>query len=82
MARVIPLAGLQRAGLRDAPHPARRPPPWGLAAGRRASLLFGAFAVVALWACFWADYHDARDSYFTIAMGHVLAEVPFLLRLL
>jgi hypothetical protein len=35
-----------------------------------------------LWLCFAADYATTRDVYFTVAMAHVLAEVPFLLRTL
>ncbi len=46
-------------------------------------LLVAAAAVVfTLWVCFTADYSTTRDVYFTVAMLHVLAEVPFLLRLL
>jgi len=41
------------------------------------------FAIVlVLWTSFIADYPVTRDVYFTVAMLHVLAEVPFLLRLL
>ena len=46
----------------------------------RSLLAAGAFVVVALWVCFLADYATTRDVYFTVAMAHVLAEVPFLLR--
>jgi hypothetical protein len=46
----------------------------------RALLAAGAFVVVLLWVCFLADYATTRDVYFTVAMAHVLAEVPFLLR--
>lgn len=42
----------------------------------------GAAIVVVLWGGFLADYPATRDIYFTVAMLHVLAEVPFLLRLL
>jgi hypothetical protein len=41
-----------------------------------------AVAVVLLWGAFLIDYSIARDIYFTVAMVHVLAEVPFLLRAL
>lgn len=37
-------------------------------------------AVLFLWAGFSIDYAMTRDVYFTIAMAHVLAEIPFLLR--
>ena len=46
----------------------------------RALLYAGAGVVVLLWLCFLADYPTTRDVYFTFAMAHVLAEVPFLLR--
>ena len=48
----------------------------------RALLYAGAGVVVLLWLCFLADYPTTRDVYFTFAMAHVLAEVPFLLRTL
>ncbi len=44
-------------------------------------LLFGAFVVVVLWICFSVEYATTREIYFTVAMLHVLAEVPFLLRM-
>jgi hypothetical protein len=47
----------------------------------RAMLTAGALVVVLLWVCFIADYGTTRDVYFTVAMAHVLAEVPFLLRM-
>jgi hypothetical protein len=42
----------------------------------------GAVIVLVLWGAFLADYPLTRNVYFTVAMLHVLAEVPFLLRLL
>ena len=45
-------------------------------------LVFAVVAVVALWLGFSLDYATTRDVYFTIAIGHVLAEAPFLLRML
>jgi hypothetical protein len=39
-------------------------------------------AVVVLWFGFSIDYSTTRDIYFTVAMAHVLAEAPFLLRML
>lgn len=45
-------------------------------------LTLGAFLVLVLWGCFLVDYATTRDVYFTVAMLHVLAEVPFLLRAL
>jgi len=44
-------------------------------------LLLSLVAVATLWFCFTADYQTTRDVYFMIATLHVLAEVPFLLRL-
>ncbi len=54
-------------------------------AWRRAVLgivVVGAVVMVVLWGAFLADYAITRDIYFTVATLHVLAEVPFLLRLL
>ncbi|WP_425614180.1 hypothetical protein NA78x_004041 [Anatilimnocola sp. NA78] len=45
-------------------------------------LAIGLLVVLVLWAGFAADYPLTRNIYFTVAMLHVLAEVPFLLRLL
>lgn len=42
----------------------------------------GAAIVLLLWGAFLTNYPATRDIYFTAAMLHVLAEVPFLLRLL
>ncbi|MDZ4819694.1 MAG: hypothetical protein SGJ20_12050 [Planctomycetota bacterium] len=53
---------------------------WRMVCG--AILAAGFFAVLGFWAGFIADYATTRDVYFTVAMLHVLAEVPFLLRLL
>jgi|GEM_PF-235988 len=49
---------------------------------RNAALIIGAVAVVILWFGFAADYTTTRDLYFTIAIAHVLAEAPFLLKTL
>lgn len=46
------------------------------------SLVFGAVAVIALWAGFSVDYTLTRDVYFAFAIGHVLAEFPFLVKML
>lgn len=48
----------------------------------RTLLVASAFCVVLLWFAFLADYPTTRDLYFTLAMAHVLAEAPFLLRML
>jgi hypothetical protein len=46
------------------------------------ALAFGVFAVLVLWVSFGVNFTTTRDIYFTIAIAHVLAEVPFLIRLL
>lgn len=50
-------------------------------------LVLGAVAIsllliVALWAGFTVDYTTTRDVYFAFAMAHVLAEFPFLIKML
>jgi hypothetical protein len=47
-----------------------------------ALLTLGILAVAMLWAGFVTDYTQTRDLYFTFAIAHVLAEAPFLLKLL
>jgi hypothetical protein len=46
------------------------------------ALVFGVFLVVVLWLGFTVDYATTRDVYFTVAIAHVLAEAPFLLKML
>lgn len=77
----IPLVGLSAAPwkLSDAPL-ARRSPVWKLALA--GVLVAGLLVVLGFWASFLADYPVTRDVYFTVALLHVLAEVPFLLRTL
>jgi multidrug resistance efflux pump len=56
----------------------RRSPKWrGIIIAIVAS---GAIVILALWACFLGNYSLTRDVYFTLAIAHVLAEFPFLLR--
>jgi hypothetical protein len=38
--------------------------------------------VFALWFGFAIDYTTTRDIYFAFAMAHVLAEFPFLIKML
>jgi hypothetical protein len=45
-------------------------------------LVCGIVVVVVLWASFLGNYGITRDVYFTVAIAHVLAEFPFLLRAL
>jgi len=47
-----------------------------------AALVFAVVVVVGLWFGFSIDYASTRDIYFTVAVAHVLAEAPFLLRML
>ncbi len=44
-------------------------------------LIFALVVVAALWFGFSIDYVTTRDVYFTVAIAHVLAEAPFLLRM-
>lgn len=46
------------------------------------TLLISLGLVIVLWVSFWVDYETTRRVYFTIAMFHVLAEVPLLLRMI
>ncbi len=59
---------------------ARRSAAWSR--GVRTFVACGVGLVALLWLAFLADYPVTRDIYFTAAMAHVLAEVPFLLRAL
>jgi hypothetical protein len=45
-------------------------------------LIGGLCAVAVLWFSFAANYTVTRDVYFALAMAHVLAEAPFLLRMI
>ena len=47
-----------------------------------AILVFGLLAIIVLFAGFSTNYTMTRDIYFTVAMAHVLAEAPFLLRMI
>jgi hypothetical protein len=47
-----------------------------------AALGLGVFAVLMLWVGFSMDYATTRDIYFTVAIAHVVAEAPFLLKML
>jgi hypothetical protein len=59
---------------------ARRSAAWSR--GVRTFIVCGLGLVALLWLGFIADYPVTRDVYFTVAVAHVLAEVPFLLRAL
>ncbi len=58
----------------------RRSPTWTRVL--QVLLTLSGCVVVALWLCFYANYPITRDVYFLLAMVHVLAEAPFLLRAL
>jgi hypothetical protein len=45
-------------------------------------LVVALIAVAGLWFGFSIDYATTRDVYFTVAIAHVLAEAPFLLRMI
>ena len=47
-----------------------------------AFLVFSVVVSVALWFGFAVDYTTTRDIYFAFAIGHVLAEFPFLVKML
>jgi hypothetical protein len=47
-----------------------------------AVLIVGLFLVALLWIGFSSNYAATRDIYFAVAIAHVLAEAPFLLRML
>ncbi|VTU00747.1 Uncharacterized protein OS=Pirellula staleyi (strain ATCC 27377 / DSM 6068 / ICPB 4128) GN=Psta_4565 PE=4 SV=1 [Gemmataceae bacterium] len=77
---LIPLVGMR--GLPWELHTipaARRSDSWRR--GVSLVLLFGLGIVLVLWVCFGLDYDTTRRVYFSFAMLHVLAEVPFLLRM-
>lgn len=77
----IPLLGMKTAPWRIHTIPMTwRSPTWKMALG--GLLVLSACVVLLLWACFLADYPTTRDVYFTVALMHVLAEAPFLLRAL
>jgi hypothetical protein len=42
----------------------------------------GLAVVLILWAGFSIDYTTTRDVYFTVAIAHVIAEAPFLMKML
>lgn len=45
-----------------------------------AAMILGVFVVAVLWIGFGIDYATTRDVYFAVAIAHVVAEAPFLLR--
>ena len=47
-----------------------------------AAVVVGLFLMAALWAGFSIDYTATRDIYFAFAIAHVLAEFPFLIKML
>lgn len=77
----IPLVAMRSApwDLTDAPL-SRRSPVWRTLIA--AAAVGGLLIVLGLWGAFLVDYPLTRDVYFTVAIGHILAEASFLLRLL
>ncbi|VTR96780.1 hypothetical protein [Tuwongella immobilis] len=75
----IPAIGLRSKPWELATIPAARHSP-NLRRWIAGLLLVGVLIALTLWACFLVDYGTTRQIYFTIALVHVLAEVPFLLR--
>ena len=47
-----------------------------------AAIAMSLIAVAVLWGGFAVDYTTTRDLYFAFAIGHVLAEFPFLIKML
>jgi len=45
-------------------------------------LAMGVAVVLILWVGFAVDYSTTRDIYFTVAIAHVIAEAPFLMKML
>jgi hypothetical protein len=77
----IPLVGLRSAPWQLQKVPlARRS--HAFCAGVAVFLACGLGVVAIMWAGFLADYPTTRNVYFIVAMLHVLAEAPFLLRAL
>ncbi len=78
---VIPIIGLRSSPWQLHTVPvARRSIGWRR--GVAAFLALSLAVVLLLWVCFLADYTTTRSIYFTVALAHVLAEAPFLLRAL
>ncbi|MGE0552470.1 MAG: hypothetical protein AB7R55_03470 [Gemmatimonadales bacterium] len=78
---LIPMVAVRGRLLRPADIPFRRRPDW-LGPAVVAALGVGAVVAGSLWVGFALDYQATRDLYFTVAIVHVLVEVPALVRLL
>lgn len=75
----LPLVGVRTLPWKIANTPlGRRSGVWR--AALTAFVACGAVIVLALWGAFLVDYPLTRDIYFTVALLHVLAEAPLLLR--
>lgn len=78
---LMPLVGLKSAPWDTTSIPAaRRGGNWKR--GVAVLLGFGLLITAVLWVAFGVDYTTTRSVYFTVALLHVLAEVPFLLRMI
>jgi hypothetical protein len=78
---LMPLVGLKSAPWDTTSIPAARRG-GGWKRGVIVILCFGLLVTGVLWVAFGVDYTATRTVYFTVALLHVLAEVPFLLRML
>lgn len=47
-----------------------------------AAIALSLIIVAVIWVGFAVDYTRTRDVYFVFAIGHVLAEFPFLIKML
>ncbi len=77
---LMPLVGMRSVpwNVQAVPAARRSRTWWRAVAGL---LVVGLVVMAVLWLGFLADYGTTRSVYFTVAMLHVLAEVPFLLRM-
>lgn len=76
---LMPVVGFRTAFWRASSVPLARRGAW-FSTGVQFALVAGASMMLVLWICFSADYATTRDVYFTVAMLHVLAEAPFVIR--
>ena len=79
LGRAVVARGRRPAGER---HVVERPRGASWRLGVAAFLAGSVILVLGLWVSFAADYPVTRDVYFTVALVHVLAEAPFLVRAL
>jgi len=78
----LPLIGASRGALWDLKTIPLVRHPRGFPKLIIAALAAGVFLAVLLWFSFSVNYAATRDIYFAVAIAHVLAEAPFLLRMI